>query len=44
MHLTVVLWTMRGGIVIGALLGMLALMLFGRWLLIGGDDGPVTRR
>ena len=43
-HLTVVLWTMRGGIVIGALLGMLALMIVGRWLLIGGDGGTVTRR
>lgn len=42
-HLTVVPWAMRGGIVIGALLGMLAIVMIGRWLLIGGDDGPVRK-
>jgi hypothetical protein len=43
MHL-VVQRTMRGGFVIGALLGLAAIVIFGRWLLIGGDDGPVAKR
>jgi hypothetical protein len=29
---------------IGAMLGILAIVIFGRWLLIGGEDGPVKRR
>lgn len=30
--------------VIGAMLGILAIVVFGRWLLIGGEDGTVRKR
>jgi len=30
--------------VIGSALGILAVVIFARWLLIGGDDGPVKKR
>jgi hypothetical protein len=29
---------------VGALLGILGVAFFARWLLIGGDDGRYTRR
>ena len=29
---------------VGALLGILGIAVFARWLLIGGDDGSYTRR
>jgi len=29
---------------IGAMLGILGIVIFGRWLLIGGEDGPVKKR
>ncbi len=30
--------------VLGATLGILGVAIFARWLLIGGDDGPVRKR
>lgn len=30
--------------VTGAVLGILCVVIFARWLLIGGDDGPVKKR
>jgi hypothetical protein len=30
--------------VMGAVLGILAIAIVGRWLLVGGDDGSVKRR
>jgi hypothetical protein len=30
--------------VIGAMLGILAIVVFGRWLLIGGEDGTARKR
>ena len=29
---------------IGSALGMLGVVIFARWLLIGGDDSPVKKR
>jgi hypothetical protein len=33
-----------GGNVLGAMLGMLGIIVVGRWLLIGGEDGPARKR
>lgn len=30
--------------VMGSMLGILGVVIFARWLLIGGDDGPVKKR
>lgn len=30
--------------VMGSALGILGVMIFARWLLIAGDDGPVKKR
>ena len=30
--------------VMGSMLGILGVVIFARWLLIGGDDSPVKKR